>query len=126
MAKHTAGEQCPSCDERMLKAHPELKVWFSKVKAKFPDIHVSWVYRDEKSQEEAFKSGASKLRYPHSAHNKTPACALDMFQLNSSGNAIFDPIAMARIYNELGKHLIWGGNFKTLGDSGHFELPEAE
>lgn len=93
------------------------------IKAKYPDVHIAWAYRDQASQDEAFKSGASKLVFPLSAHNKKPSRALDLFQLSPTGQAIFDPIAMARIYFEAGKWLKWGGNFRTLGDAGHFELP---
>jgi hypothetical protein len=93
-------------------------------------LHVSWAFRDEGSQNEAFKAGASKLQWPKSKHNTTQGgnpCseALDVFQINGVGQAIFDPIFCARLNaasKKLGFDLRWGGEFKTLGDSGHFEL----
>ena len=41
------------------------------------DFIVICGYRGEKEQNEAFRRGTSKLRYPHSKHNRSPALAFD-------------------------------------------------
>ena len=41
------------------------------------DFVVICGHRGEKEQNEAFAKGTSKLRYPHSKHNKTPSLAFD-------------------------------------------------
>lgn len=42
------------------------------------DVVVICGHRGEKAQNEAFKKGTSKLRWPKSKHNKTPSLAMDV------------------------------------------------
>lgn len=42
------------------------------------DITVLCGYRGEKEQLEAFEKGASKLKWPHSKHNRLPSLAVDI------------------------------------------------
>lgn len=120
--KHTHDVICPSCSDKLALAHPSLQSWFNLVKIKFPDIHISWSFRDELDQNNAFKDKTSNVEWPNSAHNKTPACALDLFQLNENGIATFDPVYMAKIQNSFPDGIKWGGNFVQLKDWDHFEL----
>lgn len=129
MAKHVNGTQdCPACHEKLLLAHPDLSEWYlKKVKPAFPLCHVSWSYRDQKSQEQAFLDGKSKLHFPNSPHNKTPAMALDLFELSLNGMAswaygFFRDIAA--LVNADHDPIFWGGNFAHLMDFDHFELRE--
>lgn len=122
---HTSDPVCALCEEKLKLAHPELAKWFRDVKSRHPDVHVSWSYRDQASQQEAFEEGKSKLQFPMSAHNKTPTLALDIFQIDDAGKPKWDPIFNAKLNEEslsLGYALRWGGNFKSLGDSDHFEI----
>jgi hypothetical protein len=100
--------------------------WFNNhVKPNFKDAHVSWSYRDQASQEEAYNDKKSKLHYPQSAHNKTPALALDLFEINDKGQAEWNP----SFFNALNQYnldnnikLFWGGKYKELGDFDHFSI----
>jgi hypothetical protein len=125
-SKHKVGiEGCPGCEERLEDAHPTLKQWFNEMKSKNHTLHCSWVFRDEASQNAAFANGDSKLNWPRSKHNKLPAEAIDVFQIRPDGRAAFDPIFCATLNAvsiKRGYKLRWGGSFKSLGDSGHFEL----
>lgn len=126
MSHHTSDPVCPLCEEKLATAHPDLATWFrTAVKPNYPDAHVSWGYRDQADQEAAFQDGKTKLHFPNSAHNKVPARALDLFQINAAGVAAWQPLFFAAISdrNKLDyPHIIWGGNWKTLGDGDHFEL----
>lgn len=130
---HNDGPVCNGCEDRLADAHEYMAVWFRAMKENNPTMHVSWSFRDEASQNEAFEDGASKLRFPLSKHNKMRAgapCAeaLDVFQI-IDGRAVFDPIFCARL-NDVSKdtyHLRWGGTFvdsqgKPLHDNDHFEI----
>ena len=127
---HTNDPECPLCAEKLKDVNIELVDWFKWVKKNHTSIHLSWGFRDRKSQDEAFASGASKLEWPRSKHNhmnslnEPDSLAVDLFE-QVDGKALFRPIIMAQIQDEsqkAGYKLRWGGQFKTLGDSNHFEL----
>ena len=42
------------------------------------DVIVVCGFRNQESQDSAFKAHKSKLQWPHSAHNKTPSKAVDV------------------------------------------------
>jgi peptidoglycan L-alanyl-D-glutamate endopeptidase CwlK len=125
---HTADVLCPLCENKLTQAHPDLVSWFRTVKSAHPDVHVSWSYRDQESQEAAFEDGKTKLHYPHSAHNELPSSALDLFEIKN-GDAVWDSAFFAAL-NSSNKdgfpHILWGGRWKTLGDNDHFELVDKE
>lgn len=127
---HLDGAVCPGCESRLLGAVPYMKIWFHEMKKHFPDIHVAWAFRGEKDQNAEFLSGRSRLRWPFSRHNRLDkdgnqaSEALDIFQ-QVNGKGLWDPGTNYRINKkskELGFGVKWGGEFKTLGDSGHFEV----
>lgn len=123
--KHTQGSECEGCNERLKQAHVLLQSFFYQLKEISEDVHVSHVFRDEADQNAAFESGASKLKWPNSKHNRIPAEAIDIFQIDSKGKAVFDPRFCHEAYKlslRLGFDFRWGGQFKTLGDYGHFEI----
>jgi len=90
--------------------------------------------RGRKDQDAAFNAGRSKARYGQSAHNWTPAIAVDLFPAPYDWNnhAAFDRLAvvMMRIAKEQNVPLRWGGDWnmdgnRTLSDAWdkpHFEL----
>lgn len=124
MTHHTHDQECPACEEKLEKSHASLVVWFQKKKAKNPKLHISWSHRDKDSQEEAYSEGKTKLHYPNSKHNKLPAEALDLFELNDQGIAIWNPMTFADIASESekdGDPIMWGGRWKTIGDTDHFQ-----
>jgi len=131
--KHTNDvKPCPSCEDKLKQAHPQLANWFREdVKSKYPDAHISWSYRDRMNQNQAFAEGKSKLVFPLSAHNKSDdqgnpcALALDLFQLASNGMGCWPWAYFKQIAEEMKasrQDMKWGGDFKSLGDADHFEL----
>lgn len=123
---HTADPVCPCCEDKLSLVVKELQDWFrTHVKPNFPHAHISWGYRGEVSQEDAYANHRSKLHFPHSAHNKTPAQALDLFELAESGEGLWNPAFFAGInqYNiDHGIKLKWGAVFRLLGDSDHWQI----
>jgi peptidoglycan L-alanyl-D-glutamate endopeptidase CwlK len=60
----------------LAQCHPDLqKIAHELIKEM--DVVVICGHRGEKAQNEAFKRGTSKVRYPNSKHNKTPSRAFD-------------------------------------------------
>lgn len=126
--KHQQGPTCNGCNDRLMDADPYLQNWFLGRKTKDNSIHVSWAHRDESAQMHAFDMGESKLVWPLSKHNSLPSQALDLFQIDSSGKAFWNPMTYAKISEESkmdGFKLKWGGEFKMLGDYCHFEKENA-
>lgn len=131
--KHVNGAPtCPSCEEKLKEAHPDIAKWFREdVKLKHGDAHISWSFRDKDNQEAAFLDGKSKLHFPLSAHNKSDdqgnACslALDLFELDYNGQACWSWAYFRTIADEAAASnapIFWGGHWQKLGDSDHFEL----
>lgn len=130
--RHQAGAVCGLCEAKLLTAHNDLAKWFRAAKAKWSNMHVSWAFRDQAAQERAFLEGATLLHWPNSAHNNmvgtTPAAlALDIFQIDEDGIARFQYSFNKALWDWTikdygGKNFLWGGSYKSLGDSGHFEL----
>lgn len=132
MIKHTNDTPtCASCEEKMQQLNSDHAAWFrEKVKPKFQDAHISCTYRNEADQNMAVATMKSKLKYPLSAHNKCDdqgnpcALAFDLFRLCSNGMAAWEWKFFKEISDQAkldGYPLKWGGDFKTLGDSDHFE-----
>lgn len=63
--------------KRIAECHPDLQRIAHEL-IKEMDVMVLCGYRGEKAQNEAFAKGHSKLRFPKSKHNRTPALAIDM------------------------------------------------
>lgn len=123
---HTSDPVCALCELKLAQADAYLATWFrDHVKPNHRDIHVSWSYRNATEQEEAVREGKSKLHYPDSAHNLLPSHALDLFQIDQAGHAVWDPGPLAALadYNRANQlSILWGGEFKTLGDYDHFQI----
>ena len=63
--------------EKLNSCHIDLQRLFLEV-VKTYDCSVICGYRDKKTQNQAFKDGTSKLKYPESKHNKKPSIAVDV------------------------------------------------
>lgn len=123
---HSSDAECPLCEFKLSQAHGRLAEWYRQVKAKYPNVHVSWSYRGPEDQDKAFFDGKSTLRYPDSKHNKMQdqkpcAEALDLFQIDEDGVARFSPAFYAKVAEEF-KGMRWGGTFRSLEDKDHFEI----
>ena len=120
---------CQLCELKLTLADPYLQDWFRTKKISYPTLHISWSYRGQVDQEAAFNSGASLLHYPNSAHNFTVlniprSLALDLFSLTEAGIAVFPYPLYVKIAAENASDRLpmkWGGDFKSLGDAGHFQ-----
>lgn len=109
--------------------------WFRKKKNQHISLHISWSYRGKEDQEKAFSEGKTRAHFPKSAHNRVnpstlepESAALDLFEITPEGKAIFSPTFYARLADEAkkdGDEIIWGGNFKSIGDSDHFQYHQA-
>ncbi len=125
---------CPSCKAKLEQAIPFMREWFYRALLVFPNLHISWSYRDLIAQNRMQAEGKSDLRYPLSKHNKTDAqgnpqsWALDLFE-QKSGIASFDPITYIKINKwnvDNDEPVFWGGAWKKVGGDGgkdrdHFE-----
>lgn len=122
---HVNAAQCPACNDKLKQVHPDLVRWVSILRSTHPDAHVSCGYRGQADQEADFAKGVSRAHFGQSAHNCTPAMAVDLFRLTQSGGASFD----APWYKEVvapiarGAGLVWGGDWKSIKDMPHVELP---
>lgn len=45
---------------------------------KYQDFTIICAHRNKAAQDEAYKTGASKLKWPQSKHNTSPSCAVDI------------------------------------------------
>lgn len=122
-------QECPSCSEKLLTADPLLQSWFKVVKSNFSNAHISWAWRDQKDQEQAFIEGKSRQTWPESEHNhmvnnQPSSLAIDLFVL-SNGVALF-PVSFYKeidAMNQLNHPQIqWGGNYPHFKDFDHFFL----
>lgn len=120
--------------------HPMLvKVAENALQRSKIDFTVIEGHRGKEAQDKAYRSGHSKVRFPGSAHNQQPSCALDVIpypfkgwndrdihnDLRAIAEAFFDAA------KELGVTIRWGGNWSVASatakgtgfvDSPHFEL----
>lgn len=128
---HTEDPVCPLCEAKIRDSHPAMASWFREKKKVYQNLHTSCSFRGKVDQDSAFKEGKSKLKWPHSAHNrvnprtaKPESLALDLFQIDEVGNPRWSPLFFAMLNRENRQDrcpIRWGGDFRTLGDSCHFE-----
>ena len=124
----------PSFGERSRKhlggVHPELRAVLDE-SIKHYDFTVLAGFRGEREQNEAYRNGYSKLKWPNSEHNKRPSRAVDIAPWPEVYNASKrDWYEMAthvlRAASKLGVDVRWGGHFNGFFDGAHFELGPEE
>lgn len=98
------------------------------------DFTVLCGHRTQEEQDDAFRSGASTLKWPLSRHNQFPSMAVDIapFPVDWNDTARFARLFgyIERIAHEQGVQIRWGGdwnaNYRTkderLVDMPHIEL----
>lgn len=62
--------------------HPKLQLILDEL-IKIMDVTIIYGYRGESDQNQAFKLGASTLKFPESKHNRMPSIAFDVAPYNS-------------------------------------------
>lgn len=118
---------------KLMGCHTKLQELFEEV-CKTHDCTILEGYRDKKRQDEAYKSGLSKLKFPQSKHNRFPSHAIDVIPYP------IDFSDVKRIYNfgffvletarKMKINIRWGGDWDGDGDTRdqkfndlvHFEL----
>lgn len=121
---------CPKCEEFLKTTHPKMVEWWRLIKPNFTHVHIYCSWRNMDAQNKAFYEGLSRLKFPNSRHNytlndKAASLALDLFQLSEEGIALFPYQFYKRIIDiseQFNQPIRWGGHFKDLGDSNHFEF----
>lgn len=123
--KHVNMEACPACEDKLRSVHPDLARWVRILRAAHRDAHVSWGHRGQADQENFFKEGTSKAHFGESAHNTLPSMAVDIFRITQAGGASFDAPWYEQVVAPVAKAagLVWGGDWKSLKDRPHVELP---
>jgi hypothetical protein len=127
---HTSDPVCPLCAEKLTTADPRIAEWFFEMKKEFPHAHVSGAYRGREVQEQVFKR-RKRAHWPQSRHNhmedgKPCSLVLDVFQLKN-GKPKFCPnfyFTLNELTQKMGLPISWGGSFRAIMDSDHFELQE--
>lgn len=121
--------------DRLTTCHEDLQKVFNTVIETF-DCAVLEGHRTEEAQEEAYRTGHSKLRWPFSKHNVLPSLAVDVapYPINWNDTIRFYFFAgyVLGVASKLGINLRWGGDWdrdtdvqdQTFFDLVHFELVE--
>ena len=97
------------------------------------DFSVICGHRGEEEQNEAYRKGHSKLKFPQSKHNKFPSEAVDVvpYPLDWTDTASFEELSehIKHIWSMMEAEkatgdweLQWGGDWKSFKDMPHYEL----
>lgn len=117
--------------ERLSTCHPDI-VRVCEELIKQYDFSVLQGHRGEKEQNKAFEGGKSNVRWPRSAHNKTPSLAVDIAPYPIDWENLerfremiyrFDALAcLLRERGEIKSLFVFGAFWKTLKDFPHIEI----
>lgn len=111
---------------RLSELHPDLQRVVIEA-AKDLDFLIIDGHRPKDRQDKYFASGASKVEWPDSKHNKVPSEAVDLgpipYTINRDNKAMYQLIvdAMKKAAKKLGIKIICGADFKSLIDMPHFQ-----
>ncbi len=118
---------------RLSTCEKDLQLLFKEVVRGF-DCTIVCGHRGEEAQNEAYKRGNSKVKYPHGRHNANPSRAVDVapYPIDWSDRDRFNYFAgyVKGVASQMGIDVIWGGDWDNdtdLKDNGfddlvHFEL----
>lgn len=139
--RHQHGATCPRCESMLAEGTQEIQNQYKIMKAKFPDAHVSCVWRGEAWQNSLLEEGKTRKKWPNSKHNrmvdgKPASNAMDVFRLNQSGEAEF----RREYYKQIAEHfksqgspiragIDWNGDGiknELWSDPPHFEISDGE
>lgn len=119
--------------DKLITADPRLQVVFAEV-IKYFDCSILEGHRDRESQNEKFRQGLSKLKWPDSNHNSLPSKAVDAvpYPIDWNDRERFHFFAgfVKGIAASLGIAIRWGGDWNSdtevkdnnFDDLPHFEL----
>ncbi|MEP7240416.1 MAG: M15 family metallopeptidase [Devosia sp.] len=110
---------------RLDGAHPLLRALFIAIAAE-ASITVLDGQRGRAAQERAFALGHSRAHFGHSAHNWSPAIALDVVPAPLDWSDLARFRALAKLVKARAAALCipiaWGGDWPRLKDMPHYEL----
>ena len=124
---------------RLAQCHNELQLLFNEVVKRF-DCTIICGQRGEKDQNEAFRKGLSKLKFPDSLHNQTPSMAVDVVpypldwkntnRMRLFAGFVLGTAALLKSMGLMQYKVRWGGdwdsdtqmNDQRFDDLPHFEL----
>ena len=119
--------------KRLETCEKDLQLLFKEVVRGF-DCTIVCGHRGEEDQNEAYKRGNSKVKYPHGRHNANPSRAVDVapYPIDWTDRDRFNYFAgyVKGVASQMGLNIIWGGDWDNdtdLKDNGfddlvHFEL----
>jgi peptidoglycan L-alanyl-D-glutamate endopeptidase CwlK len=113
---------------RLALAHPKLQELFKACAADptCPDFTILESQRGRVEQERAFALGHSRAHFGKSAHNWSPAIALDVVPYPVDWKDLKRFRVLAAFIKKkaaaLGIPLVWGGDWPKLKDMPHYEL----
>lgn len=119
--------------KRLNTCEKDLQLLFSEVVKGF-DCTIVCGHRGEEDQNEAYKRGNSKVKYPHGRHNANPSRAVDVapYPIDWTDRDRFNYFAgyVKGVASQMGLNIVWGGDWDNdtdLKDNGfddlvHFEL----
>ena len=127
---------------KLQECHRDIYVVIMELLKTF-NIIVLTGFRNQKEQDEKYFTGKSKVRFPHSKHNKVPSMAVDIApypidwgehekpsdNIKALGRFYYMAGKMNEIARNKGITLRWGGDWdgdndfmdQTFDDLGHFE-----
>lgn len=122
---------------RLNTCHPDLIRLFNEV-IKYYDCTILEGHRGEEAQNEAYRTGKSRLKYPHGKHNSIPSRAVDVvpyfkdpphIRWNNTKDFYYFAGIVLGIANQMGIDIRWGGDWNSnhdLTDQTFFDLPHFE
>ncbi len=120
-------------ETRLATCHPDLQAVCRELIKQY-DFAVLEGYRNSTAQNAAYEAGNSHLRYPHSAHNKTPSLAVDIapYPIDWGNLARFQEMitrfdavaAVLRAHGEIQSHFEYGAFWPNFKDYPHIEIKE--
>src|SRR4051812_42669528 len=115
----------PASQRRLDGAHPLLQKLFAAV-ASETSVLILDGQRGRMAQERAFALGHSRAHFGQSAHNWSPAIALDVVPWPLDWHDLGRFRRLAGMVKSkalaLGVPIAWGGDWATLQDMPHYEL----
>ncbi|MBU0969197.1 MAG: M15 family peptidase [Proteobacteria bacterium] len=128
-------------NDKLNTCHPLLQELFREV-VKTDDCSIVEGQRSRRRQNQLFKEGKSKLKWPEGKHNRMPSEAVDVGPwIEGQGIPWDDPeyfysfaLKVQKKADELGIRLRWGGDWdgdgdttdQTFNDLAHWELLSTE
>ena len=119
--------------ERLGTCEKDLQLLFKEVVKGF-DCSIVCGHRGEKDQNEAYKRGNSKVKYPRGRHNAKPSRAVDVapYPIDWTDRDRFHYFAgyVKGVASQMGIKILWGGDWdndtdlkdNAFDDLVHFEL----